>query len=159
MVAEMEDGGGAGASASSIEDLDSPFPDSPFSSSPNILENPLANPMDSPLVRSSSNAGGIKFTVSSSGDNSSCPVEKEGNEKGVSAGVNISPVPSVGISASILKVKTELRDAEESAPHRKDMITSLQILGLVSCLPSLFHFPSNKPLDCLLFFSICRRFI
>lgn len=141
MVAKMEDGGGAGASASSIEDLDSPFPDSPLpdsplSSSPQILRNPLANPMDSPLVRSSSTAdGGIKIVVSASGDNSSGPVKEE-KEKGASANVNISPVSSVGISASILKVKTELRDAEETAPHRKDMINSLQILGLVSCLPS-----------------------
>ena len=132
MVIKAEDREGAGASISSIEDLDSPFSDSPFfADSPRVLDSPLVNPMDHLLVHtSSSSAGGIKITVSSSGDNPAA--KEEGGKK--AEGVNISPVSSVGVSASILKVKTELRDADENAPHRKNMINSLQILGLVSLI-------------------------
>ena len=123
MVLKMEDKE-AGASISSIEDLDSPFVDSHLP-----LESPLVNPMEHPLVRSSSTAasdGGIKITVSSPGD------KGDGENENKAPNINSSPVSSVGISASILKVKTELREVEKSAPNRNDMINSLQILGLVS---------------------------
>ena len=140
---KMEDREDTATSVSSVEDLDSPFPDSPLP-----LESPLINPMDSPLVKSSSSAALvnnslIKITVSPSENDNSCPAGKEGDgkTKETTSSANVSPVSSIGVAASILKVKTELREAGESTPHRKDMINSLQILGLVSgCLWTLVFF-------------------